>query len=806
MTENQNAAIADSAASGIDSKGMSQFSGKFALVLAVLLVIAMAVSYILSFAAPPLLDEKFLLHWLKELPKLHGSSGFSGFMSWQGFDAADSWGPTSKIFLLAASTIFSKNIFFYKLLMFLLHIGCTAFTYLCSRRILQSRLAAFFAASLFAFYPLHFEATVWLGGIAAELAALFFLFAFYVFLDMRTAKLKWSRVAVIAAAMFLAVSSSAVVWPACIVFAIYELFDFIFPASNENRSSKDLTSSLITILIPIMVTGVYLAASGMVGPALWPDFQLKKSLVFFKHVFLPINEINWHKYSREYIGLYTLYGFSALALLPGLFLSPQIRRGILISLLLFFTMAIPLVGIAATDSLLYGERWLYPASFGVCCLLAAALSGLINLPGKLKYAGIAYGSVLCLLLSIFFFRHLWNENGSNLSYARVARNVQKSMRILQEKEHSPLLIVRDLPEKMSIIPMFSPRGPVLFDPQSGLLRSNPVPDGRLKELLRTEELKGSVYRWEPDMKSFVQLDHFASTAIMPESINAEGVLPRMQPPIEVYKNVHMSPDKTQIEMESNSENGPVISLNPNELSTLDGDYLYVDAQVDAPASYASPRIELHWQTRVHMNYEKRERFAYADAIVNDGKTHRYLLSLRGNGWTTGGMPTIVALGFPAGSKVRLSGMGLVRNAKDIAQLKDATDPSVFADQAHNRFTPPYFNYPVDPRLGMIALSSNAKEISAEYSVAEIPDADGVSIELSYPNRSFDDANSNHLSGQTYKTFSQSGKSARITIPIADLPGPGVYSLRVIARSASGACLGQFSNHLCYQVPRVPREN
>ena len=804
MTDKQNAAIANSAASNSGSESTNGFVSKFTFAFPALLAILLIVAYLLSFGAPPLVDEKFLLSWIKETPKLHGASGFSGFMHWAGFDASDSWGPTSKLILVSLAVVFGKNMFFYKMAMFLIHAACTALSYLCSRSLLQNRLAAFFATALFAFYPLHFEATVWLGGIGSELAGLFFLSAFYVFLQVREKTIHWGRLAALAVLTFLSISSSAVVWPAAIAYGLYELLDFFLPGAKQKESKRDLTAVLIGILIPAMVTVVYLAASGAFGSELWPDFQPKNILGFFKHCFLPINEINWHKYSREYIALYTIYGFIAASLVSGCIFSAQSRRGIVLSLSMFFLLGLPLVGISMTDSSLYGERWLYPASFALCTFLAAALSGVMGLPGKLKYAGIATASLLALVLSVFFFRHLWNENGSNLSCARVARNVQKSMKIVHEKEHSPLLIVRDLPEKMSISPQFSPRGPVLYDPQTGLLRSNPVPDGRLKELLKAGELKGAMYRWEKDMKSFVPLDHFAATAILPESINAEGILPRMQPPIDAYHNVHMSADRLQIEMESNSENGPVISLTPNEMSTLDGDYLYVDAIIDAPSSYVSPRVELHWQTRVHANYEKRERFAYANAVINDGQVHRYLLSLRGNGWTTGGMPTILALGFPAGAKVRLSGIGLVREAKDIAQLKDASDS--FADQSRNRFNPPYFNYPSDTKLGMLALSENATHIVSEYSVEHITGAEGVSVELSYPNNSFDDANSNHLSGQTYKTFSQSGKSARITIPISELPGAGVYSLRVIAKGANGNYLGQFSDPLCYQVPRVRRTN
>lgn len=801
MVESQNSAISSNQSDVQDnlvSLGIASRIG-IAILLAALLL-AVNSSCLIS---PPLLDEQYLLAWLKAAPKLHGVFGVSGIMSWPGFETADSMGFSIKLILLSFAFIFGKTIFLYKAVMLIAKAASSYLVYLICRKIVPERVTAVLAGFLFAFFPLHYEAQSWLGGIGVEFGTLAFLAAFHLFLLGRHRQKHWMRLAIVGLLMLVSVSCSAIIWPSCIAFALYELCDFAMP--DASTKARDLSMTLISLLVPLLPVALYLAASGTISALLLPDFRPDHILSCFRHLFMPINEINWHKYSKEYVVMYVLYGFMLPSLIAGMFFSSQLRKLLVFSFLFLAATAVPLIGIAAVDSNLYGERWLFAATVPVCLILAAGISGLSALPGKARLAGLTYAAVLGLVFCVVFFRHLWNENAANCNYARVLRAMQKSMKILHSKENMPILIARDLPEKMSIAPAFSPRGPVVVDPEKGLLRSNPVPDGQLKSLLREKRILNQAWRWENEMKMFIPLDIFTEQAVMPELLNAEQIASRMEPPLMFYKNIHFSDDKSELILESNSENGPVITMSPHELSTVGGDYLYVEAVIEAPAQFTSPRIELHWQTRVHQNYEKRERFAYADAIVNDKIPHRYLLSLRGNGWTTGGMPTVMALGFPAGSKVHLQKMGLINDAAlQIAQLKDggSTPP----DLSRSRFTPPFFDYPLSPELGLFPLSSDAQSFSCDYSVESIDGATGVTAEISYPNKSFDDANSNHLSGQTYKLITQNGKSGRIVVNTSDLMGPGVCSIRVIARSDNGNYLGQFSNPLCYQVPKVRREH
>lgn len=807
MTENAEPPLS-SADAEVRNAAYGVFSPKLVnLSLLLLLTVLLLCSCSLALFSPGLLDEQFLLAWLKGLGKLHGSSGFSGFMSFAGFEQSDGWGPTTKLSFCLLGMFFGKRLFFYKLFLLVLHGACSYLVFLSGIELSNCFLAAIFACLFFALFPLHFEATSWLGGAGMELGTLFYLLSLFIYLSARNkGVLNWFQIGTISGFMLVAVASSSILFSACLSFGLLELLRLFLP-SCQAKTREDLSMSMIAVLLPVVLVSCYLAALGGISPALVPDLQIKNIVTCLRHMFLPVNELNWQHYSKAYRFLFGFYPFLAVALLRSFWGSIELRRGSMCSFLLFGLLAVPTLGIAMLDSSLYGERFLYAASAPFCIFLGSAAAGLGSLKGRYKSAGRAASVLLAVLLCAFFYRHLWNENAANRNAARVLKSLQKSMRILEEKEHMPLLVLTDLPEKISLAPLFNNRGPRVFDPQEGLLRSNPVPDGRLKDLLKDGQFSHCVWRWEKRLNCFLPLNLSEGKATWPEGLNIEGFSGRMQPAVEFYRNVKFNKEKNELVLESNSENGPMITLNPSELSTTDGDYLFLDALIEAPSSAVSPRIEMYWQTRIQDHYEKRERFTYADAICNDGKVHRYLLSLRSNGWTAGGVPTILALGFPAGSRVHLTGFGLLRqaNLNLLPSLKDSSSSASFADPRVKHFSPPFYNYPLEPKLGLVPLSDQANEISAEYSVAEIVGASGVLLELSVANRAFDDANSNHLSGQTYKTMSMKGKSGRISIPISDLPGPGVYSIRVIGSDENGKRLGQFSDPLSYQVP-VRKEN
>lgn len=804
MNENGNATLGNRVVDGVHEISGSSSEKILKFGTPILLSILVLIAFFHSLLSPGLLDEKFLLLWLKKMSHLPGESGFAAFLNWNGFERADSWGFVSKLFIFCAATILGKNIFLLKTLSIALHTANSLLVYRCGRVLTGARVPAIFAAVFFALYPLHFESVAWLGGMGSELGALFFLSALGVFIDASQDAsqkgLNWKKLALVSVSIFFSLASSSMMWTACLAFTLYAICSLIF--KKDGAQKNDISMSLIAVLAPIMVTGAYLAACGGLSDALWPGFAFKNILSCCRQIAFPINEINWHGYSKEYVILYIIYPFVLASFALNFFGCRDYRRNSIFTLLCTAALIAPALGIAGTSSNLYGERWLYAASAAWCLFLGITVAKLCDLRGALRFVGTGFAVLLLLAFSVVFLRHTMNENASALSSARVLRAAQKSMKIIQEKEQLPFLILANMPERMSVSPLFSPREPSLFDAQTGLIRTNALPDGRFKRALREGKFPAGNLRWDSELKSFLPLEFGPKKSGWGETMSMEELTSRMEPALGFYKNVKLSPDRKELLLESNTEHGPMITIATAELSALDGDFILVDAVIDAPSSFAAPRVELQWITTVHPDYEKRDRYSYADAIINDGKPHRYLLSLRRNGWTTGGSPRLIALGFPAGARVRLLNIGVTSNAK-IAELKPVLDGA--ADPNVDRFTVPYYKYPLDSELGFLALSENAANISAEYSVAHIEGATGVAVELSQADKNFDDANSQHMSGHTFKTFRQKGSTGRIQIPVAELPAAGVYSIRVIASAASGSYLGQFSDPLCYQVP-LKRKN
>lgn len=784
-----NGAVTNSAASS--SEGQSR---TFGIVVGVVLLLTAFIPYIMSFSSPPLLDEQFLLSWLTHLNQAQGSSSLSGFYLWRGFDSFDQWGPFTHAWLAVSGVIFGASLLPYKFAAVLVHYCCAGLIYRICRLISVERLVALASALLFVLYPLNAEAVSWLGGIGSQLSTMFFLTSFFLYLTCIKERRGWLGYALCLIAFAFALASSASLWIGALVVAAFgcvSLFD-----AMKSGAKADLSQSLILMLLYIVVSGIYLAAGGFISPTLAPDFKAEHILKMLHDIFMPVNQVAWQHYSRQYVIYYVLLVFTALSFCAGLWRSSQLRKNTLLCFLWLVIAVVPAIGHAFPDTSLYGGRWLYFAACPLAILLAHACSGIYYALPRFKKVGISAASILVLFFISTYVQHLWNQNSYYRNTARILRNVQKSIAIASVKDNLPFLMLCDMPEPLSIAPAYSVPGPMCFDTATGLLRSNPVPDGRLKDLLRDNKYLNAIWRWEKDLQSFIPLDLSQPSVIWPANMTPTDLSNRLQPGLIFYKTVSLDPKENSMVLETNSEHGPMIVLSASELSPLDGDYMVLEARINAPPSTVVPKVELHWMTRVHEDYDKKQRSTYAPAIINDQQYHKYHLSLRSNGWTAGGSPKSFALGFPAGSRVDLRSVEIIGKSNAAASLIPLEVMALIGP----RYTPPYYDYPVAPELGLIALPDSADKIEASYSVTNVPEATAALVEISRPNESFDDANSNHLSGHTFKTVSLTGAEGKVTVPLTDLDQAGVYSIRVIGTDASGSFRGTFSDPICYQVP------
>jgi hypothetical protein len=106
---------------------------------------------------------------------------------------------------------------------------------------------------------------------------------------------------------------------------------------------------------------------------------------------------------------------------------------------------------------------------------------------------------------------------------------------------------------------------------------------------------------------------------------------------------------------------------------------------------------------------------------------------------------------------------------------------------------PSFNFPNEPALGLAVLPRGAETLPVAFACDNVPDAAGVTVEISMPGAQFEQENSTTLSGVTYRTVPLEGLSGTHQIPIGDLPRAGVYAIRAIAMDKGHNMIGKFSD-------------
>ncbi|MBY0550113.1 MAG: hypothetical protein K2W95_22750 [Candidatus Obscuribacterales bacterium] len=778
---------------GATTVGASRASLRLTVLTVAIPVVAAIIGYVTLPSHKPLLDEQFLSALAKGAT--HGNA--SAFFSWSGFETYDHWGPVAHGTLAVVGGFIAKQTALFRIIEVIMHCLTTGCVYAIVRGLRLNRIVALSTATLFALYPLSVEAVAWSGGFGAQLGCMFTMISLALYTKMRQNGLKWALLGGSLFSYALAMGSSTNYWFVPLMVLWLELS--ALPFRKDETVKRDFTQFVLPSLMFSMVAAVFIAASGIDSISL-PELKIGLLGTLVRDLALPINQITWSHYSKEYRLGFMLMGLLAPALAVGLWRSREARFGLLVAVGWLALSSLPFCGIVLTEPGFYGQRWLYLAALPVSLIVGIACSAMSASNFKHPRALQVVSIVLTLLLSGTYFRHLWNSNSTYRNGGRKLASIAKSIQIANAKLNRPYLLLRDLPSKLSLAPSFRSAEPACYDTNTGLLRSNAVPDGRLKDLLRDGKMADITLRWEENLASFIPVELTPTKATWLENMKPIDISYRLSPGLAFYKTVSMDEAEQCLVLETNSENGPMITLTSCELSPVDGDYLYVDARIECPQTVVAPSIELHWQTNLHQNYERKERFCYTKATVNDKQYHRYYLSLRRSGWTTGGSPQFIALGFPSGAKVWLKTIGLQRGTENIAKLKVPETGNVGAAQASPTFSPPFINYPNDTDLGLVALAPNADALKASYSVENLDGASGVSVEVSQPNKNFDDANSDHLSSVTWKTFPFTGRSGELSIPLSELNGPGIYNVRVIGTAAGGGFVGMFSDAVSFQVP------
>lgn len=772
--------------------------------------------YLVTLSAPPLMDEQYLINWINHLSPANPASEFVG---WGGPDhLLDAWQPLSSVCFLLTQKVFHASIFFYRFINVVLHLLTTLLVFFVVRRLAGHTKLALSTAVLFAVFPLHAEAVSWLLGRACELAGLFFLSAFYCYLRAKTFcfttvspatnatsyKLLINRRWLLGGLLFfiLALLCTTNAWIGLLLIIAYEFTNSLF--ASDNRSLESIKRS-ITCLAPFVIVAIVYCLLASVhdleGAARTSSTSHRYWYQPFLNLLLPVNKTLVNNSTKDITYFLLLFLPSMLASIIAIYKDKDFRRFFFLALLGTVVLIFPFDGHAAVTTTFYGSRALYLASFPFCMFVAALLCSYSYLyTGNnliLKRAVLIVSGLWLCLTCLSYWHHLFLQTSNYKGCARDLAIIQKSLEQVVDKQHVPFVLACGLPHSISLDPAFKTDGAVCLDGQTHLLSAPQIPAGRLKDALRQGHFVSSTLTWEPDFQSLVALDLSQSKNDFGEDLAGGAMVNKLLPPLMYYRTITFDDKENCLQLESNSTRGPAMLLNAQGLSPLAGDFYYVDTRTLCPGQPEHPEMELYWTTRSCSSYDHKLRRTTAPVIVNDMLYHRYYLSMRNLGWTANGPIATVMLGFPAGAKVWLKGIGIADGGKRIPHL--LISPMNLFKQV--KYAYPFVNFPNQPELGLLSVDRQADNILLDYSFANVDGAAQGIAEVSQADTVFADANNSQLSDVLMRQVPLSSQAGTLALNLHEFPVNGVYRIRVIATDSSGHLLGNFSDDIACLVEK-----
>lgn len=784
----------------------------------IFLVVLSYIAYITTLNAQPLWDEQLLLSWVNNL---NGSEAFNQFVTWSGpTPSLDAWQPITNLSIIWCQKFGHLSIWLYRFGSVKAHALATVLLFFVIRKLPIENAFRFAVAScvLFALYPLHAEAVSWLGGWAMELGTFYFLASLYCYLRAKSFQMtkesprtsptsfillvKWRWLVAGLIFYLAALSSTTALWLGAVLICLLELTNWL--TKKDNHDTKSLRRTLACALPFVIMSATYAFAGGAFSnpiPQHVAELYTGHWYQPLLHLLLPINKTLLGasaSSTKEYI-------FFGILLLPGLLIAPLVflrnasfRYLLILSFLWSIACILPYIGTAASNINLWGSHALYLASVPMCLLVATLIMSFscLALSGGqvVRYAGLAASSLLLLGLSIFYWHHLWLAESNYKGIGADLIAIEKSVQVVASKNQVPFVMASGISPTQAVDRSFSTDGAICIDSQTQLLSGPSVPDGRLKDQLRNGNYKNAVFHWDQNFRSLIDLDLSPVKNGFGPDLDGKGLSEKLLPPLQYYRTISFDAQENALVLESNSANGPAMRLHGEELSPIDGDYLYLDAKIVCPGQQANPQIELYWATRACPDYDHKWRRSTTSVQTNDSQYHRYFLSLRSLGWTGNGPISNIMLGFPAGAKVWIKGAGIASGANLIAKLTC----TISAKSEKNSYTYPFFNFPESEELGLFTLSG-ATQASLQYDFSNVADATGGFAEISQANQQYLNPNGNEFSASAWKKIPLNGTTGQFNFSLQDFPASGVYSIRVIASGAGGSLLGNFSDEIKLNV-------
>lgn len=689
-----------------------------------------------------------------------------------------------------------------------------------SIQVVNARLIAFFAASLFAAHPLHPEVVSWVIARVDSVCSSFYLismwlFAVYLRITEAGRRRLYMVLSCIAFVLSLMSKEMAVTVPAAAMLLI--LFSSSFKTSESEspddrsdtgtsgisrfyrqvRSSILLTLPLWSILVVYLVLrtlalGTFFGGyQGSIGEGLSNSIvERMLSLSSWKRVLLPLNPeelSNLKTLARVLIALYTAIFVSFLLRTA---LSSNRYRSmlpVLFSISWFAVVMVPAVPVWNLTHLLQGARFIYlgtaPLSFLLALLAMPVVTPTSNPKammgtrrpesGVTVFFSRAWCSLLGVVLSLsLIVLYSFIAFGNNRAWARAGQEL-RVLRTSLEKE------VAALPEGKSLVLLNLPhsfRGAhmlynaatlsVLLEPplsssdfRRRVVTFEPVLFGD-EDLLRVSRLRRMLDR--PSKFGIYKWDRerFAIEPVRLSSIESEEVRSFSIP----SSGVDLQSDASVV--------SPVVNI-----PSLSADFLKIVYSVTG-SSDAVPLV-LEWRT----NGVKHN---LVSSLVSDGEKHESVFHISEHkSWVMSELVKRLSFWTPS-EKARI-------NIAAVEALSGKNSvPSLWA-------CAPGFK---EDESGVIRTGKRTGYVG--FDAASIPGAQKVLLEVSKPDwwfehesGSYRDSKRSRSSFKTYEVDKLSSESEPFDLSV--LPHSGFYELRVAALDDRGEIIGYFSEPLMFQV-------
>ncbi|QQR58547.1 MAG: hypothetical protein IPG59_03355 [Candidatus Melainabacteria bacterium] len=825
------------------------------LVSVILFAILNLIVYSGSMAVGPLLDEQYFIGRLGQ-ESSQAQSLISFCLSFKGFVYGDTSGPLAG--LLHVTLLKSlASLRFFGLLMHWLNAVLVVAVVSHGSETREKVFFGFICGLIFLLYPLTAETIFYMGGATYSFSTACFLISFLFFLEARR-KLSIALLGVASVFFALCVMFDRSSWISSFVFLTYEIMQMIFKhaknadanltPSNLSQEEDDAVDRLLELesarasgkeettdaetahaesksvlesqtanpffdgllpILPFVLIGciVPLGALPNTGSETlskdvmvnWQDW-----LKAFQVLFLPVNWNHFTGTSRYYTFLCCLYAVPLLSLIGVLARHKHLRINFGWLVLWILVTLVPHLH-AYTHSVTFGGvRWFYHCLVPLSAVLALAFVSpyllVRELLPKMRFikalAFIASGALLIvyvIYISSLCFKDMHNFR----SGARQTKVFQDSIKNLAEREKFDYVLVRNVPDIVSVHPTVSLFSLGVYDGKTALMKAPEVSGGKLKKLLdqQLSKYKAITSHFEPDYKGIVTCDMMKTT---PENtLRNAYFLEALTPPLKYWRTGTYDDAINEFTLFSNNEFRPTVSFQVNSISNVNTDFVYIDARITAPKSSEGQAIDMGYTTSWCNDLEPRDRYMKVKAFINDDQFHRYYFPTDTTAWLTNGYIKQLTFSFPSCSKVTIKDLGTTQTLDqkplldiDLTHAKAQNKPEIkdYTDPFCHKFEPM-------SELGLCYLSESEKAIKLTFDASKIKDAKKVGLEytLCKPGTHF----SPHFV-DSYDPAATGKKivdatSGSIDLSVTDLEKPGFYALRLFAENGSGKTVGLASD-------------